>query len=36
MKLPEIAQLLGVSLRTVEDDWSVARAWLKRALDRAS
>src|SRR5688572_4982575 len=26
---PEVADLLGVSLRTVEDDWRAARAWLR-------
>ncbi len=28
----EIAELLGVSLATVKRDWSLARAWLHRAL----
>ena len=28
----EIAELLGVSQSTVENDWSIARAWLKREL----
>ncbi len=28
----EIAEELGVSVRTVEDDWYMARAWLKRRL----
>ena len=28
----EVAQELGVSLRTVKGDWALARAWLKRAL----
>lgn len=32
MSSPEIAQQLGVSLRTVESDWTHARAWLKREL----
>ncbi len=37
MSAPEVAQHLGVSLRTVEADWTHARAWLKRELagDRA-
>jgi RNA polymerase sigma factor (TIGR02999 family) len=30
---PEIAELLGVSLTTVERDWSVARLWLRREMD---
>lgn len=29
---PEVAEHLGVSLRTVESDWTHARAWLKREL----
>lgn len=28
----EVADTLGVSLRTVEGDWALAREWLKRAL----
>ncbi|MEM8929848.1 MAG: sigma-70 family RNA polymerase sigma factor [Acidobacteriota bacterium] len=28
LKMAEIAEVLGVSLRTIEDDWSHARAWL--------
>jgi RNA polymerase sigma factor (TIGR02999 family) len=31
---PEVAQLLGVSLRTIEGDWTHARAWLRRELAR--
>jgi RNA polymerase sigma factor (TIGR02999 family) len=30
----EVAQVLGVSKRTVEDDWRYARTWLKRELGR--
>jgi len=30
--MEEIAQTLGVSLRTVHNDWAFARAWLYRAL----
>ena len=29
---PEVAEHLGLSLRTVEGDWAHARAWLKREL----
>jgi RNA polymerase sigma-70 factor, ECF subfamily len=29
---PEVAEHLGVSIRTVESDWTHARAWLKREL----
>jgi RNA polymerase sigma factor (TIGR02999 family) len=32
MSMEEIAQALGVSLRTVHSDWAFARAWLYRAL----
>ena len=32
MSNPEIAGHLGMSLRTVEGDWTFARAWLKREL----
>ena len=32
MSNPEIAEQLGVSLRTVEADWTHARAWLNREL----
>lgn len=28
MTIPEVAEALGVSPRTVDDDWSMARAWL--------
>lgn len=31
----EVAELLGVSLRTIEGDWSMARAWLLREIDGA-
>ena len=30
----EVAELLSVSLRTVEREWRFARAWLLRAIDR--
>jgi len=32
MSNPEVAGYLGVSVRTVEGDWTHARAWLKREL----
>ena len=32
MSNPEVAEHLQVSLRTVEADWTFARAWLKREL----
>lgn len=35
LTVPEVAHLLGVSQRTVEGDWTHARAWLKRELTRS-
>lgn len=32
LSMEEIAQTLGVSLRTVHNDWAFARAWLYRSL----
>ena len=32
LKIREVASLLGVSKRTVEDDWAHARVWLRREL----
>jgi DNA-directed RNA polymerase specialized sigma24 family protein len=32
MKIEEIAKHLGVSKRTVEADWTMAKAWLRREL----
>jgi DNA-directed RNA polymerase specialized sigma24 family protein len=32
MSNPEVAEHMGLSLRTVESDWMHARAWLKREL----
>jgi RNA polymerase sigma factor (TIGR02999 family) len=32
MSNPEVAEYLETSLRTVESDWTYARAWLRRAL----
>ena len=32
MSSPEVAEYLQVSLRTVESEWTYARAWLKREL----
>lgn len=34
MTMPEIAEALGVGLRTVEDDWAFAKAWLRLELER--
>lgn len=36
MSSPEVAEHLNVSLRTVEADWTHARAWLKRELSGES
>lgn len=33
LTMPEIADLLGVSRKTVAADWAYARAWLARALE---
>ena len=35
MKMEEIATELGVSKRTVEGEWTMVRAWLKRELGDA-
>ena len=32
LSLREVAEFLGVSPRTVDGDWSMARAWLRREL----
>jgi len=34
MSSPEVAEFLQVSVRTVESDWTHARAWLKRELSK--
>jgi RNA polymerase sigma-70 factor, ECF subfamily len=33
LSTPQIAEVLGVSRRTVEGDWSIARAWLKNRIE---
>jgi RNA polymerase sigma factor (TIGR02999 family) len=33
MTVPEVAEVLGVSARTVNEDWAVARAWLSVRLE---
>jgi RNA polymerase sigma-70 factor (ECF subfamily) len=33
LDVPDVAAMLGVSRRTVEGDWTHARAWLRRQLD---
>lgn len=32
LTVPEVAEVLGVSARSVENDWRLARAWLSREL----
>jgi RNA polymerase sigma factor (TIGR02999 family) len=32
--LPEVAQMLGISQSTVEADWTYAKAWLKREMEK--
>ena len=36
LSMEDIAQTLGVSLRTVHNDWAFARAWLYRAISGGS
>lgn len=36
LSAPEIAQVLGISLATVERDWRTARIWLRRELARST
>jgi RNA polymerase sigma-70 factor, ECF subfamily len=36
LSLRDVAEVLSVSPRTVDGDWSMARAWLRRALQRGS
>ncbi len=33
LNLREVAEVLGVSPRTVDGDWSMARAWLRQELE---
>jgi RNA polymerase sigma factor (sigma-70 family) len=35
LRVDEVAEALGVSKRTVEADWTHARAWLRRELSAA-
>ena len=34
LTVAEVADILGVSVRTVEAEWTMAKAWLKRQLTR--
>jgi RNA polymerase sigma factor (TIGR02999 family) len=36
LSAPEIAEVLGISLATVERDWATARIWLRREMSRAA
>jgi RNA polymerase sigma factor (TIGR02999 family) len=36
LSAPEIAQVLGISLATVERDWRTARIWLRREMARST
>jgi RNA polymerase sigma factor (TIGR02999 family) len=36
LSLKDVAKFLGISPRTVDGDWSMARAWLKRELGRGA
>jgi RNA polymerase sigma-70 factor (ECF subfamily) len=36
LTVEEVAEVLGVSKRTVENEWKIVRAWLRRELDRES
>jgi RNA polymerase sigma factor (TIGR02999 family) len=33
-KLPEVAQMLGISQSTAEADWTYAKTWLKREMEK--
>jgi len=35
MTVPEVAHALGVSKRTVDNDWAMARAWIGARLSEA-
>jgi RNA polymerase sigma factor (sigma-70 family) len=34
LTVPEVAEALGVSTRTIEQEWTMVRAWLRRELAR--
>lgn len=36
LTIPQVAEMLGVSERTVESEWELARAWLRVKLDEAA
>lgn len=36
LTMSEVAEVLGLSKRTIEVDWAMARAWLQRAMDQGT
>jgi RNA polymerase sigma factor (TIGR02999 family) len=36
LSAPEMSQVLGISLATIERDWATARIWLRREMTRAA
>ena len=34
LTLPEVAEILGISQSTAEADWTYAKAWLKREMEK--
>lgn len=34
MTVPEVADVLGLSTRTIENEWKMCRAWLRRSLEK--
>ena len=33
MTVPEVADFLGLSTRTIDNEWKICRAWLRKRLD---
>lgn len=33
MTVPEVAEVLGLSTRTIENEWRMCRAWLRKRLE---
>jgi RNA polymerase sigma-70 factor (ECF subfamily) len=36
LSAPDISEVLGISLATVERDWATARIWLRREMSKAA
>ena len=36
LSVREVAEVIGVSVRTVEAEWTAAKAWLRRELGKGS